>query len=328
MGPLHPDPEQMAALRAEYFIKVWDDHWETEEDKADFRADNCEWNARWARHLRELYDAMTIQSPMMIWVTRCWHDQLYLWWMLTTLDSWGDIDWENVWLVDAISHIIGECGSVGDRDVCLPCHSDKALEESFAENRYPIDKEFVTSAKRMWDAFARGALDEVDQLRRIEEIVQPVASVVEYGLGFMLPRQDKSGQYRLSSLDQFFLKDFSKNEWLRPIDTAKDWLKKDDVAPLYLDNTFNGSPYLYRLREWDTYQPDHPLIESKPIPEGPSGYVNIEYRLTDFGDDIIRNGFTDARLVPPYPFGGTTIYDPEALWCTVPEGDGYRVVQV
>ncbi|MCA9039664.1 MAG: hypothetical protein KDA65_04880 [Planctomycetaceae bacterium] len=45
-------------------------------------------------------------------------------------------------------------------------------------------------------------------------------------------------------------------------------------------------------------------------------------------NEIIRNGFRDPTLVPSYPFGGTTIYDPEKMWCTVTEGDKYRVVQI
>ncbi|QDU79279.1 hypothetical protein Pla110_09850 [Polystyrenella longa] len=326
-GPVHPDPETLAKIRAEYYFDKWGPM--SSEEEQILRADKNEWAARWAKQFRELYKTKKIQAPMLLWVTRNWKDQLFLWWLLTTLDSWEDIDWENVWLVDSVSgHFEDEQRPMGDQDYWLPCHPDKSLERSFAENWYPIDEQFVESAKRMWDAFARGALDELDQLRHKEEIVRPVSSMVDYGLKFRLPGQVESGLFRLSPMDQFFLEDFSVERWLRPIDPYKNWLKKDEVAELHLMNCLADSLFVERLREWDTHSSTTPLIESSSIPEGPSRYNNIEYRLTKLGEDIVRNGFEDASLIPTYPFGGTTIYDPANRWCTVAEGNGYRVVKV
>lgn len=247
----------------------------------------------WRGHYRmgELARAVNdLRRGAVLWTTTSWPNRLSLWCLLHAL---GD-DALGVPLAYPMRDgVINEFFNLTRREIeaCL------ASAES-------VDVRMLAEARTLWSAYAARQPRALARLGWSSLRAFPEARGLFAAYARVLPRETRrrgGSRWRISSFDELLVHRFSRSEWRTPIT----WMRTEPQAQA-----------LFRERG-DVCVPErmlalcagkHALLESRPRPEGPSMWNNLELRLSEAGERALKVGVDELRHVPGLPIGGYVAY--------------------
>jgi hypothetical protein len=275
-GPCAADPAQHVALRLA--------HWGLSDDKAaDFA-------------LAPTVTSWPTTQPIVLWATRAWSDQLWLWHTLDQLAR-ADIDRARLfWAAPQLPHLLISVGGA------RPAQLTDALAHA-----QPISPALVDEARALWQKFAAPSPLAFDETRRAGSTTLPDLPAIAEPHGDWFPRR-LDGTLRLSELDELLLSDLD-DEWGKP--------RVSGAAFDRLLYPYGDTLILTRLHQWAA----HGAVEHAPR-EG-EGWAAHAFRLTLLGRRLRDEGLTTVADAPAIYVGGCRIHDAAQPFVRVTDAGGW-----
>jgi hypothetical protein len=256
--------------------------------------------------------------PIVVWSTPSLSDRVTLWWTLDAIDHLG-LDRNRIWTGQpCLDHEATEESLMG-----LGVYPESAFLRGF-ESLQPLSAGLLRAGSGLWRSFAGPSplLFEQACLKRRMFFSEAITLLEYHARLFPGSPRGRSGQLKLSFLDQFILGGLSTDDWKRPFDV----LQADKEKFYFLMNMLNGDQWMpRRLLDWSEHEKDNPLVVRRHERTGVNHFTRTSYLLTARGQTVRRDGMTSVADAPPLHVGGCSVHDPEHPWVSFVDNAGIHV---
>jgi hypothetical protein len=289
-GPCAADPARHDALRRAHWKRIyrsvhpWQRDWLDWLDEIPLLA---------SARLRQRACASKI--PIVVWTSGSVRESLPALWALSQLQA-ARVEPARIWLSLPIRR--------GANWRALAWHPAEEIPKMLARARLAGGR-YAQSA-RLWRAWCATS---PRQLVRRSSQTRPPLDIRPYAGLLPTVREDDNRVLRLSRVDALLLGSFSTMKWSQPRELLSG-SRKRLLRDLILTH---GDLFVFgRWREW-SMRPLGPALEARRELGGQGGWGDVVYRLTAFGESLLRQGMNGPEEIPPLHVGGHDCASPNGI---------------